>query len=243
VGGVSKATRGRGRALATRRRAATRKARRAGRRAVAATRSTLLALRRPALIVAAMMVVATVLGAGAFAATGFYNQYGAPRTPVNVSSWQLRPLSYATSDCRGCHEEAAAATSGLAHAQLLCEACHVPSIDHPGPVTGVVQMLPAPGESDCATCHVLLPGRPTDFAQVALESHYAGAECLSCHDPHTSTATKPREVIHPLLRLPTCATCHAPLGLKSYPVNHEPAPDDVCLSCHRPGAGSGVGSQ
>jgi hypothetical protein len=191
-----------------------------------------------------MTVAATILGVGAFAASGFYDQYGAPRTPVSVRSWQLRPQAYTTTDCRGCHEGAAAATSSLAHAQVLCEACHVPSVDHPGPVAGVVQMLPAPRESDCTTCHASLPGRPTDFAQVALDAHYAGAECLSCHDPHTSTATKPREVTHPLAHLPTCATCHAPLGLKSYPVNHEPAPDNVCLACHRPGAGvGGVGSE
>jgi len=190
-----------------------------------------------------MTVVATVLGAGAFAASSFYDQYGTPRTPVSVRSWQLRPETYATSDCRGCHGEAAAATNGLAHARLLCEACHVPSVDHPGPVAGVVQMLPAPNESDCVTCHASLPGRPAGFAQVAVDAHYAGAECLSCHDPHTSTATKPPEVTHPLAHLPTCATCHAPLGLKSYPVNHDPAPDNVCLSCHRLGAGVGVGSQ
>jgi hypothetical protein len=240
---MTRATRARHLALGARRRAVTRRARRTARNAAVATRATLRRLRRPVLVLVAMLVVATVLGAGAFAATAFYDQYGAPRTPVNVRSWQLHPPVYATSDCRGCHEDAAAASSGRAHARLLCEACHVPSVDHPGPVTGVVQMLPAPGESDCATCHVSLPGRPTDFAQVALDTHYAGAECLSCHDPHTSTATKPSEVTHPLTRLPTCATCHAPLGLKSYPVNHEPAADSVCLACHRPGAAGEVGSQ
>jgi hypothetical protein len=240
---VRKAARGRARALATRRRAATRKARRAARQAIATTRSTLRRLRRPALILAAMMVVSTVLGAGAFAASGFYDQFGAPRTPVNARSWQLRPQIYATSDCRGCHGDAAAATRGLAHERLLCEACHVPSVDHPGPVTGIVQMLPAPSEADCTACHAALPGRPTDFAQVALDAHYTGAECLSCHDPHSTAATKPRQVTHPLAHLPACATCHAPLGLKSYPVNHEPAPDNVCLACHRVGAGAGPGSK
>lgn len=213
------------------------------RRAVIATGATLSRLRRPALIVTGMVVLSTILGAATFAASGFYGQFGAPRTAENIRSWQLRPATYGASDCRGCHEEAAAATRAEPHANLLCEACHVPSVAHPGPVTGVVQMLPAASNEDCVTCHSALPGRPLDFAQVALDAHYAGAECLRCHDPHTSAATKPREVTHPLAQLPSCSTCHAPLGLKSYPANHEPAPDNVCLACHRIGAGAGIGGQ
>jgi hypothetical protein len=227
--------------LSIRRRAASRKASRVARHVAAATRSTLRRLRRPALIVIGMLVVATAMGAGAFATTGFYGEYGAPRTPVSVRSWQLRPASYAVSDCASCHSDTAAATGGQAHARLLCEACHTPSVAHPGPVAGVVQMLPAATSADCIACHAALPGRPTDFAQVALDAHYTGADCLRCHDPHTSAATKPREVTHPLAHLPTCATCHAPLGLKAYPANHEPAADSVCLACHRIGAGAGVG--
>jgi hypothetical protein len=217
--------------------AASRKASRAARNLAGATRSTLRRLRRPALVVAAMALLATVLGGAAFAASGFYAQYGAPRTPVSIRTWQVRPASYASSDCRGCHADQAAATSGQPHAQLLCEACHVPSVEHPGPVPGVVQMLPAATNTDCATCHAAVPGRPVDFPVVALDAHYAGADCLRCHDPHSSTATKPREVTHPLTNLPACAVCHAPLGLKVYPPNHEPAADQVCLACHKPGAG------
>jgi len=223
--------------MATRRRAASRALRRFGRRAVARTRSTIARLRRPALVVAGVVVLATILGVGAFAASGFYGQYGAPRTPVSVRSWQLRPASYLASDCRGCHADAAAATVGQPHSRLLCETCHVPTVAHPGPVTGVVQMLPAADHADCVACHAALPGRPADFAQVAVDDHYAGAECMACHEPHTSTAVKPREVVHPLANLPPCATCHAPLGLKAYPANHEPAADEVCLACHRVGAG------
>ncbi len=233
---ASAATKRRSR-IAIRRRAASRKVSRAVRDLVGATRSTLRRLRRPALITLGVAVLATVLGAGAFAASGLYGQYGAPRTSVSIRAWQLRPASYAAADCRGCHSDAAATTTGQPHARLLCEACHLPSVDHPGPVTGVVQMLPVADSTDCTTCHAALPGRPAQFPTVALDAHYAGADCLRCHDPHTSGALKPREVSHPLANLPSCATCHAPLGLKVYPVNHEPAADQVCLACHRPGAG------
>src|SRR5512141_621084 len=156
---ASAATKRRSR-LAIRRRAASRKASRAARNLLVATRSTLRRLRRPALITLGVALLATVLGAGAFAATGFYGQYGAPRTPVSIRSWQLRPASYAASDCRGCHGDEATAANGQAHARLLCETCHVPSVDHPGPVTGVVQMLPAATSTDCAACHAAVPGSP-----------------------------------------------------------------------------------
>lgn len=224
-------------ALGIRRRAASRKAIRALRHALIWARAMIARLRRPALLVAGVVVLATFLGAGAFAATAFYGDYGAPRTPVSVRSWQLRPPSYLASDCADCHSDTAAAARAEPHAQVSCEACHVPSVDHPGPIEGVVEMLPAPAESDCVTCHSIIPGRPQDFTQVAPDRHYFGAECLSCHDPHTSLATTPVEVFHPLANLPSCSTCHAPLGLKTYPANHEPAEDDVCLSCHKPGAG------
>jgi hypothetical protein len=178
-----------------------------------------------------------VLGVGAFAASGFYGQFGAPRTPVSVRSWEERPLTYLASDCRACHLDAAAATAEAAHARLICESCHVPTIDHPGPVAGVVQMLPAGNDGQCVACHAQTAARPSTFAQVALSRHYSGASCLDCHNPHTSTAPQPLEVTHPLANLPACSTCHAPLGLKQFPANHQVAPDTVCLACHRPGAG------
>jgi len=193
-------------------------------------------VRRPLVVVAGMMVLSTVLGVGAFAASAFYGQYGAPRTPISVRSWSERPVTYLGSDCRGCHSAVSATSAGAPHAQLICESCHVPSIDHPGPVADVVQMLPAATDEQCLTCHARTAARPAAFAQVELDRHYPGAGCVACHDPHTSSAVTPREVTHPLANLPACSTCHAPLGLKQFPANHQVAPDAVCLACHRPGA-------
>ena len=97
-------------------------------------------------------------------------------------------------------------------------------------------MLPAAMADQCVACHAQVPGRPINFAQVTLNRHYPGADCLACHDPHTSSGVTPREVTHPLADLPACSTCHAPLGLKAFPANHQVAPDEVCLACHRRGA-------
>jgi hypothetical protein len=183
------------------------------------------------------IVLSTVLGVGAFAASSLYQQYGSPRTPVSVQDWAQRPQTYLATDCRGCHGDQAAQARSGAHHDLICETCHVPAVDHPGPVVGVVQALPAATSSLCISCHAQIAGTPAGWAQVALARHYAGADCIACHEPHASVAVAPREVTHPLANLPACSTCHAPGGLKQFPANHDTAPDAICLACHRPGAG------
>jgi hypothetical protein len=182
-----------------------------------------------------MVLVSLALAAAAFATSTLYGQYGSPRTKASTVAWVERPATYAVSNCRQCHGTEAGAKDAAAHAGLLCETCHVPSVAHPGPLAGVVQALPAPTSAQCATCHAEATGRPASFPQVALDVHYPGAECLRCHDPHTTAAASPPEVPHPLADLPPCVTCHAPGGLKRYPAGHQPAGDSVCLTCHRPG--------
>jgi hypothetical protein len=179
--------------------------------------------------------VSVVLAAGAFAASTLYAQYGAPRMHASADAWIDRAATYDRTDCRQCHGTESAAEASAAHAELICETCHVPSVAHPGTVPSVVRALPAPTSAICATCHTQAAGRPAAFPQVALSEHYPGADCLRCHDPHTSAAASPPEVPHPLANLPACVTCHAPGGLKRFPAGHQPAADGVCRSCHRPG--------
>jgi hypothetical protein len=190
----------------------------------------------PALVVTAMLAISAVLGGGAYAASTLYGQYGAPRTTQSEIDWAARPETYLASDCRGCHTEAAAESAGNAHATLLCESCHVPSIDHPGSAEGVTRMLPAATSEQCIACHTSTAGKPAMFPQVPIDAHYVGAECVGCHEPHSSTAIEPRQVTHPLANLPDCSVCHSPAGLKQFPANHQIAPDATCLACHRPGA-------
>jgi hypothetical protein len=194
-------------------------------------------MRRPLLVVAGMIVLSTAIGAGAYAASELYGQYGSPRTPLSARSWAERPPTYLASDCRGCHRDATARAAASAHERLLCETCHVPAVDHPGPVVGVVQMLPPANDEQCVTCHERTDGRPLGFAQIVPARHYSGADCAACHEPHAASAVAPRAVTHPLERLPECITCHAPEGIKSFPANHQAAADAVCLACHRRGAG------
>lgn len=179
--------------------------------------------------------VSVVLAAGAFAASTLYAQYGAPRTHASAAAWIDRAATYDRTNCRQCHGTEAAAEASAAHADLICETCHVPSVAHPGTVPSVMRALPPPTSAICASCHARAAGRPAAFPQVPISQHYPRADCLRCHDPHTSAAAVPPEVPHPLANLPACVTCHAPGGLKRFPAGHQPAADDVCRSCHRPG--------
>lgn len=188
---------------------------------------------RAARIGIAMVVVSLVLAVGAFAVTTLYGQYGGPRTDASALAWAERAAVYSISDCRECHGEQAATTAAASHADLICETCHVPTVPHPGPVTGVVQALDTETSAVCTTCHAEAAGRSIRFPQVDPGGHYPGAVCLQCHDPHTATADYPPDVTHPLAKLPACTTCHAPDGLKRFPAGHQLAPDVVCLGCHQ----------
>lgn len=197
--------------------------------------------RTGALTLVAIGVVSVALALGAFATATAYGQFGAPRMRASTVSWIERAATYGPANCRACHQTQASIEATAAHAGLICETCHLPTVAHPGTVPGVIQALPAPTSAVCSTCHAVAAGRPVAFPQVALGDHYPNAECLRCHDPHTSTAVSPPDVPHPLANLPDCVTCHAPGGLKRFPTGHQPAADSVCRSCHRAGVPGPIG--
>lgn len=180
-----------------------------------------------------MLAVSLALAAGAFAATTLYGQYGAPRTDASALAWAGRATVYSITGCQDCHRAQAATKAGAAHASLICETCHIPTVSHPGSVSGVVQAMDTQTSTVCATCHAIASGRSIQFPQVDPGKHYPGAACLQCHDPHSAAADSPPVVTHPLQQLPDCTTCHAPDGLKRFPAGHRLAPDSVCLGCHR----------
>ncbi len=190
--------------------------------------------RRAAFTAAAVLVVSTALATAALATTTLYSQFGAPRAQANAVSWADRTPTYGRVDCRQCHSDEATATATEKHSSLVCESCHTPTVLHPGTTSGVVNALPIPSSTVCGTCHDATSGRPAGFPEIDVTQHYEGADCLRCHDPHTSRAVAPPVVTHPLADLPACTTCHSPVGLKRYPAGHQPAADAVCLSCHKP---------
>lgn len=186
-----------------------------------------------------VVILSTVLATGAFAASTFYGQYSGAQAEPNTRSWALRTPSYAHG-CGDCHAKETVAQAAGKHASVTCEVCHGAMGGHPGatPSAGSATAsaavpMPSPNADLCITCHLTAAGRPAALPQIDPPTHYRGASCVRCHDPHAIVAVAPPDVTHPLERLPACTTCHAPNGLKKIPTGHELVADGVCLTCHR----------
>jgi hypothetical protein len=193
---------------------------------------------RMASLVGILVVAASVaLGVVAFAATTFYEQYGAVRNGPNADAWAgLAPRFVGQAACASCHETQAAMQDSSVHVDVSCESCHGPGAAHAVSDDAAREIaLSEPTGGICITCHAVAAGRPASFPQVDLVAHYSGGECLRCHDPHSIIAFRPPDVSHPLADLPECVTCHAPDGLKKVASGHEIVRDEICLSCHARG--------
>jgi hypothetical protein len=191
-----------------------------------------------AAVVAGLAVVLLVLSA---AFSIFYAEYGF-HPQENARSWAALTPAYADSTlCQRCHGAEYAPWATSPHQSVVCESCHGPLRAHatevsPNAPAGSVAVARVP-DGICVTCHARVTGRPAAFPQVELATHYAGASCLWCHDPHDATALRPPDIPHSLDRLPACVTCHVPGGLKPVPAGHVESSDAVCRTCHaRPAA-------
>ena len=78
------------------------------------------------------------------------------------------------------------------HAGVNCEACHGPLAKHVEDPASVVPQLPDTAVI-CARCHEENIAKPKDFPQVEVAQHSGGADCKSCHQPHSPllNPTKP----------------------------------------------------
>lgn len=189
-------------------------------------------------LLAGLAVAVLVLGA---AFSLFYAEYGF-HPQENARSWAALTPAYADAAvCQRCHQPEYTPWVASRHRTVVCESCHGPLAGHaaetsPDAPPGSVVLARVP-DGICVTCHARVVGRPLAFPQVDLATHYAGASCLWCHDPHDATAVRPPDIPHSLDRLPACVTCHVPGGLKPVPVGHVESSDAVCRTCHlRPAA-------
>ena len=127
------------------------------------------------------------------------------------------------------------------HAGVACESCHGALAEHAeaSPVPGSAALaLAEPTNADCLRCHTAADGKPVSLKTINPFQHYKPV-CLECHDPHTTDATRPPVVRHPLDDLPPCVTCHGPDGFKARNQRHPDATTDdaACLECHAPNRG------
>lgn len=152
----------------------------------------------------------------------------------NASTWAAQPARYAVSTaCEACHAGPVAVVVGTAHEAVDCQACHGAAGEHArtGSPTVAGEAAASATPATCLVCHGAGLGRPVAFTVVAPDVHFGPAPCLACHDPHTTVAPSPPRVRHSLDRLPACAVCHGPYGLKPVPAGH-PAWSGDCLVCH-----------
>jgi hypothetical protein len=190
-------------------------------------------------VVAALSVALFVAGS---AAAMFYDQYGL-HTEKNAQAWAAHELKFAdNATCKTCHEPQAGTHDASLHVGVTCESCHGPLQEHAIEPETAAKVI-GPSSEVCIACHSAAVGRPAGFPQVGLDVHYSSGVCIGCHDPHSTTATAPTVVSHPLTNLPACTVCHHPAGLKELPAGHERAPDTACIGCHAPGASGLQGAQ
>ena len=164
-----------------------------------------------------------------------YDQFGY-HPARNAASWAALTPDYAdTSLCAKCHADQYARWQQSKHADVACESCHGALGAHAADPTAA-KAGPDPTADDCLPCHQAATGRPSTFPQVVVATHYSGAICTQCHNPHTTIAESPAVITHTLANLPDCVTCHGPNALKPFPAGHQVVPDATCLSCHKPAA-------
>jgi len=161
---------------------------------------------------------------------------------VNARQWASLEASFADSGvCVECHAPEAARAADGSHADIGCQSCHGPLLEHTlasPEAAGATVAIAVPTNEVCVRCHVAADGRPAGLAQIVPAEHYVSA-CLDCHDPHTSVAMRPPVVQHPLAKLPPCLTCHGPEGFKQRNQRHPAGTNDdrECLECHAAGRG------
>jgi hypothetical protein len=185
--------------------------------------------------------VSVALTVGAAMAWSPYVTYDLDRES-NARGWAHYELAFAgTGTCAACHEPQVKTIAAKPHATVACESCHAALADHAteaasSPAT--LSELEAPSDAACIACHADSAGRPAGFPVVDQWQHYKPV-CLECHDPHTTAATRPPAVMHPLANLPECIVCHGAEGFKARNIRHpDEATDDVsCLECHARGRG------
>ena len=200
---------------------------------------------------ATILLGAAVMAVGMLAAASFvwspYLDFAANRDS-NARQWAAIDMRFADSDgCAACHQPETTKLHAAPHQGNGCQSCHGALLGHAtaeaSAATSTAAVRPlmaaavaAPTEATCLRCHLETAGRPGTLKQIVASQHYT-AQCLECHDPHSSVAIQPPVVSHPLANLPACLTCHGPDGFKTRNLRHPSGAltDAECLTCHEAG--------
>lgn len=102
-----------------------------------------------------------------------------------TDDWKDFKVKYQGRDyCQECHEENVESILASPHADIQCENCHGPAIDHPdNPEALVIDT----GRAQCLRCHAYLPyptSQRADLPGIDPHEHNIDENCVDCHNPH-----------------------------------------------------------
>ena len=129
-----------------------------------------------------------------------------------------------TKSCLECHEQTMAGETKHSPAEKDCMRCHVlEASEHP--IDGQVSMaLSNSGADLCYECH--LPKNE----ETNVHTPTAEGKCLTCHSPHSSSATY---LVTEDKASDLCLSCHELATPAGHNV-HQAVSDGACTSCHNP---------
>jgi hypothetical protein len=136
--------------------------------------------------VALILVARYILVPGDFGVHGSSFTYNFYRQG-NVQDWKNFPVKYRGSEvCVECHMEKGEKIQISPHAEVQCENCHGPGLDHPeteNPETMTINR----SRALCLRCHADLGYKGINRSTIPgidPEKHNVDSECADCHDPH-----------------------------------------------------------
>jgi hypothetical protein len=138
-------------------------------------------------IVAVVLLARTVVVPKDFGVQERGYMYGFHR-PSNEAEWKAVTVKYRSTEyCRDCHRDKYDDLKPSPHADIICEDCHGPAMNHPDdPPTLTIDR----SRELCIRCHAKLPYKGSgrgNIRGIDPVTHHPEAECVLCHYPHNPT--------------------------------------------------------
>ena len=92
--------------------------------------------------------------------------------------------------CAECHDDIAADLASGTHADIACETCHGPGLDHANYADSIGITKPS-GRDFCGLCHSFNPAKKkAGITMIDLADHNVDNDCIECHPSHKPTELK-----------------------------------------------------
>ena len=135
-------------------------------------------------IIALLLILRIFLVPNDFGVSEQGYMYGWHRAS-NVAEWKNVTVKYKGSKtCKECHEENYNDITSSPHADVGCENCHGPQLNHP---ENPAKLSIDRNRELCLRCHLKLPYRTSDRSNlkgINPDTHNTDSTCIQCHAPH-----------------------------------------------------------